>query len=222
VSLIERAQRVGIPAFEGYGLTECGSVVALNLPHASRPGSVGRPLGNTSVELVRGEIHVIGASMLGYLGAAPATHRIATGDLGTRDEGGYLCVLGRRKSGFITAFGRNVSPEWIEGELQAEFAVGYAAVFGEALPEVVALIVARGEANHDAIQAAVDSANARLPDYARVGLWRSIPATEFAAAGCLTQNGRPRRNVIVSKYRGVLEEMYSHIKEHLYAAVRKA
>lgn len=118
VSLIERAQRVGIPAFEGYGLTECGSVVALNLPRANRPGSVGRALGDIAVELVGGEIHVRGASMLGYLGGAPEANRIVTGDLGTLDDDGYLHVLGRIKSGFITAFGRNVSPEWIEGELQ--------------------------------------------------------------------------------------------------------
>jgi long-chain acyl-CoA synthetase len=221
-SLIERAQRVGIPVFEGYGLTECGSVVALNLPDTNRAGSVGRPLGNVGVELVRGEIHVLGSSMLGYLGAAPATNRIATGDLGRIDEAGFVQVLGRRKNGFITAYGRNVSPEWIESELQTEFAIAYAAVFGEALPENVALIVARGNADDAAIQTAVDAANARLPDYARVAMWRSISPDEFAAAGCLTANGRPRRDAIVRLYRADLDEMYSHIKEQLHEAVRKA
>jgi long-chain acyl-CoA synthetase len=222
LSLIERAQRIGIPAFEGYGLTECGSVVALNLPNANRPGSVGRPLGDIALELVRGEIHVIGASMLGYLGDAPAAKRISTGDLGGLDDDGYLQVLGRRKNGFITAFGRNVSPEWIEAELQAEFAIAHAAVFGESLPEIVALIVTRGDADHQAIRAAVDAANARLPDYARVARWRRIPAAEFAAAGCLTANGRPRRNAIVSRFRSDLDEMYSQIEEQLHAAVRNA
>jgi len=222
VSLIERAQRVGIPAFEGYGLTECGSVVALNLPHANRPGTVGRSLGNVEVEIVDREIHISGASMLGYLGEECAPKRIATGDLGTLDDDGYLRVLGRRKSGFITAFGRNVSPEWIEGELQTQYAIAYATVFGESLPEAVALVVARGEPSDETIQTAIDAANARLPDYARITLWRRVPLADFAAAGCLTENGRPRRDVIVRQYRGVLEDMYSHIQEQLHAAVREA
>ncbi len=222
MSLIQRAQRVGIPVFEGYGLTECGSVVALNLPEANRAGSVGRPLGSVGVELVRGEIQVLGSSMLGYLGAAPATNRIATGDLGQVDDDGFVQVLGRRKNGFITAFGRNVSPEWIESELQSEFAIAHAAVFGEALPGIVALIVARGNADSAAIQTAVDAANSRLPDYARIALWRSIAPDQFAAAGCLTANGRARRDAIVSLYRDDLDEMYSHIKEELNEAVRKA
>jgi long-chain acyl-CoA synthetase len=230
VSLVERAQRVGIPVFEGYGLTECGSVVALNLPGANCPGTVGRSLGNVGVEIVDGDIHVSGASMLGYLGEARAPKRIATGDLGTLDADGYLRVLGRRKSGFITAFGRNVSPEWIESELQTQFVIAYAAVFGEALPEIVALIVARGapggepggEPSDETIQSAIDAANAHLPDYARVALWRRVSLTEFAAAGCLTENGRPRRDVIVRQYRRVLEDMYSNIQEQLHAAVREA
>ncbi len=127
VSLIARARRIGVPAFEGYGLTECGSVVALNLPNANRPGTVGRPLDNATIDIVDGDIHVSGSTMLGYLGEpAAAPSRIATGDVGAFDADGYLQVLGRRRNNFITSFGRNVNPEWIEGELQAEFAIACA------------------------------------------------------------------------------------------------
>jgi long-subunit acyl-CoA synthetase (AMP-forming) len=223
VSLITRARRVGLPAFEGYGLTECGSVVALNLPNANRPGTVGRPLDNAEIEVVDGDIHVGGSTMLGYLGdSAPASGRIATGDVGTFDADGYLRVLGRRRNNFITSFGRNVSPEWIEGELHAEFAIACAAVFGESLPRAVALVVARGVSDHAAVQAAIDAANARLPDYARVAVWRAIPMAEFAEAGCLTENGRPRRDVIVSRYRNVLDDMYLQLEEQFDATVRQA
>jgi len=46
---IERARALGIPVFEGYGLSETASVVALNVPGCDRPGSVGRPLARTEV-----------------------------------------------------------------------------------------------------------------------------------------------------------------------------
>ena len=221
-SLIERARKVGIPAYEGYGLTECGSVVALNLPNADRPGSVGKPLAHATVDIRDGEIHVRGATMLGYLGDREAPDTIATGDLGVFDDAGHLHVSGRRKNNFITAFGRNVSPEWIEGELQSEFAIATAAVFGESLQHNVALIVPRGQCNDAAVAAAVDAANARLPDYARVALWRTTPLPDFAAAGCLTENARPRRDVIVRHYRDVISEMTATLQETFDASVRSA
>jgi len=221
-SLIERARNVGIPAYEGYGLTECGSVVALNLPNDDRAGSVGKPLAHAMVDIRDGEIHVRGATMLGYLGDPAAPDTIATGDLGAFDAAGHLHVSGRRRNNFITAFGRNVSPEWIEGELQSEFAIATAAVFGESLPQNVALIVPRGQCTDAAVAAAVDAANARLPDYARVGLWRTVPLSDFAAVGCLTENARPRRDAIVRHFRDVISGMTATLQEDFDASVRSA
>jgi long-subunit acyl-CoA synthetase (AMP-forming) len=50
-ALIARARAVGLPAYEGYGLSECASVVALNVPGADRPGSVGRALSHVDVRI---------------------------------------------------------------------------------------------------------------------------------------------------------------------------
>ena len=50
-TLLERAHALGIPAYEGYGLSECHSVVALNTPGACRAGSVGRVLPHVRVEV---------------------------------------------------------------------------------------------------------------------------------------------------------------------------
>ncbi len=221
-SLLERAGRAGIPVHEGYGLTECGSVVAVNLPGACRAGSVGRPLPHAEVAIVDGEIHVTGNAMLGYLGEPPAPARVATGDLGRLDEAGYLYVDGRRKHGFITAFGRNVSPEWIESELTSEIAVAHAVVFGEALPGNVALIVPRFESGDQAVAAAVAEANIRLPDYARISAWRSVPAADFQAGGCLTDNGRVRRDAATSRYQGILTDLYTQLENESHAAIRSS
>ena len=131
-------------------------------------------------------------------------------------------MLGRRKSGFITAYGRNVSPEWIESELTAEIAIAQALVFGDALPGNVALIVPRGSAGEDAIATAVAAANARLPDYARVSNWHVIEPETFSTAGCLTENGRPRRDVAARCFDRQLQSMYERLQETAHAALRQA
>lgn len=197
------AAAFGIPAFQGYGLSECGSVVALNRPGDVRPGSVGRPLPGVSVSIADdGEILVGNQAMNGYLGdsgEAPAI--IHTGDLGRLDEDGYLYVTGRKKNVFITSFGRNVSPEWPEAELAHEPAIAQACVFGEAQPINTAVVVPASPATSaDAISAAVRNANQRLPDYARVGEWIVAEDAFAPANGLLTPTGKPRREAIALRY----------------------
>jgi long-chain acyl-CoA synthetase len=206
---LARADRVGLPVYEGYGLTECASVVALNTPAARRIGSVGRPLPHANVTIdVDGEIHVAGAATSGYAGGAQAPRSIATGDLGHFDADGFLHVTGRRKSMFITSFGRNVAPEWVEAELCEEPAIAQAAVFGEARPWNVAVIVPAAGVRQEQVRAAIDAANRRLPDYARLGDWL-IAARPFTPGnGELTMNGRNRRAAIETRYRRELDALY--------------
>ncbi len=142
--LLQRAEALGLPVFEGYGLSECASVVALNTEGARRIGSVGKPLPHARVKFAAdGEILVAGATLLGYTGAAPlqANEFWPTGDTGHLDEQGFLHLTGRKKNIFITSFGRNVAPEWVERELTLHPAIAQAAVFGEARPWNVAVIV---------------------------------------------------------------------------------
>jgi long-subunit acyl-CoA synthetase (AMP-forming) len=193
----------GIPAFQGYGLSECASVVALNRPGDVRPGSVGRPLPGVAVSIAAdGEILVGNQSMSGYLGEEDGEPGIIhTGDLGHLDEDGYLYVTGRKKNVFITSFGRNVSPEWPEAELAHERAIAQACVFGEAQPVNTAIIVPAGPATSaDAIEAAVTRANRRLPDYARVSEWIVADSAFSPANGLLTPTGKPRREAIALRY----------------------
>ena len=189
-ALIARARAAGLPAYEGYGLSECASVVSLNLPGADRPGSAGRPLPHVQVKIADHEIHVSTGG--GWL---------ATGDLGRLDEDGFLHVEGRRKHVLITSFGRNVSPEWPEAELLAGGAIAQAAVFGEARPRLCALIVPAAAQVADAlIEAQVRAANARLPDYARIGRWMRADAAFTPQNGLATANGRVRRAAVWQTY----------------------
>ena len=207
--LLARAARLGLPVYQGYGLSECASVICLNRPGANRPGSVGRPLPHVRVRLAEdGEVLVAGPVLLGYLGEPPfAGEWWPTGDLGEFDADGYLYLRGRKKHQFVTSFGRNVNPEWVEAELTQNGVLAQAFVHGEGQPENLALLWPLDPACSDAaIEAAVQQANAGLPDYARVGRWRRLEQPFTPANGLLTANGRPRRDAILARYRELFHE----------------
>ena len=195
-----RARRLGLPAYEGYGLSECASVVALNLPDADRPRSVGRPLAHVEVRIdEKQEIQVKANGKW-----------LPTGDLGRLDADGFLYIEGRRKNVLITSFGRNISPEWPESELLAGPAIAQAAVFGEARPQLCAVIVAANAGLPDAaLERQVHAANARLPAYARVRRWLRAEAPFMAQNGLATANGRPRRDPIWQTYGARLDASWT-------------
>ena len=199
VKLLGAARALGIPAYEGYGLSEGASVQTLNLPGADRPGSAGRALPHARLRVAQdGEVEVSGSLFGGYLGEATAPPSWwPTGDLGEIDADGFLHLRGRKKHLLITAFGRNVSPEWVETALRSENAVAQAVVFGDAQPALSAVLwPVQPHASDAALQAAVDAANTSLPDYARVQRWVRGQADFDPGTGMATLNGRPQRTAI--------------------------
>ncbi|WP_131108713.1 AMP-binding protein [Pseudomonas sp. Sample_10] len=207
--LLRRAERVGIAVYEGYGLSECASVVCLNRPQARRLGSVGRPLSHVQICLADdGEVLIKGATLLGYLGDAPNTAQWwPSGDLGEFDADGFLYIKGRKKHQFVTSFGRNVNPEWVEAELTQRRHIAQAFVYGEAMPRNHALLWPHHpDCTDEQLAAAVAQANEALPDYARVHHWTRLNQPFTATNGLLTANGRPRRDAIVERYRAQLSE----------------
>jgi long-subunit acyl-CoA synthetase (AMP-forming) len=202
--LIHEARQAGIPVYEGYGLSECTSVVTLNRPGEDRAGSVGKPLPHARLRVTaEGEIQVSGTTLLGYVGQPPHTDSwVATGDLGFIDADGYLHLTGRRRNAFITAYGRNVNPEWPESELSRFPEIALAVVFGEARESNVAIIQpAAAEISDSVIATCVDAANELLPDYARIDGWLRADAAFSAENGLLTASGKPRRDAVWTRYR---------------------
>ena len=199
-SLLEQARALGIPAYQGYGLTECGSVVSLNRP-GDDADDVGRPLEHVEIRVSDGEVLVRARAFLGYTGthSSLSSDEFATGDLGEFSGNGHLRLAGRRKNLLITSFGRNISPEWVEAVLLAQPAILQAVVGGEAEASLSAVLVPLPGVSDDQLAAAVTAANLRLPDYARIGHWQhSAPFS--AANGLATGNGRPRRDAILARF----------------------
>ncbi len=198
--LYHAATQAGLPVFEGYGLSECASVVSMNTSSANRAGSVGKVLPHAEVRIAEdGEILVRGTQMQGYLHqteVADLDGFYPTGDLGRFDEDGFLYLAGRKKTCFITAYGRNVAPEWVEQELCAHPAIAQAVVYGEALPYNFALVQARqADVPSHVLAAAVAQVNQWLPDYAQVRHW--LPSDGFFPDGLpLTTGGMPQRQAI--------------------------
>jgi long-chain acyl-CoA synthetase len=209
-ALLSRADSLGLPVYEGYGLTESASVVAISSPKQRRLGSVGRPLAHSSVRIAaNGEVHVSGASHLGYVGGEPQrSDEIATGDVGRLDEDGFLHISGRLKNVYITSFGRNVSPEWIEAELAKQPSIAQVAVFGEARPWSTAVVVPVPGARRSDIQAEITAVNTTLPDYARVGDWITAREPFSPDNQQLTSNGRNRREAIWQAYQAAINARY--------------
>jgi acyl-CoA synthetase (AMP-forming)/AMP-acid ligase II/pyrroloquinoline quinone (PQQ) biosynthesis protein C len=191
-ALLERARALGLPVRQGYGLTECGSVVALESGDELERGSVGKSLGLNMISLAPdGEIQIEGQLCLGALSPLP------TGDIGRIDAHGNLWIEGRKSNLIITAHGRNISPEWVESALLAQSGIAQAMVYGEAQSSLSALIVP-SSLDADLAQA-VAAANVSLPEYAQVAQWRGVlPFTP--ANGQLTGNGRPKRDAITAAY----------------------
>ncbi|MCC6918578.1 MAG: AMP-binding protein [Alphaproteobacteria bacterium] len=200
-ALLRQADALGLPVYQGYGLSEAGSVVTLNTPRDNRPGSVGKILDHVGLAVSDdGELCLTDPAFLGYAGGSPAPSHYTTGDLGWVDPSGFVHLTGRKSNVLITAFGRNVSPEWIESELTAQPQIAQAFAFGEGVPALGALIVPAGDSVSDAdLDAAIERVNRALPEYARIKHWAKV-LPFLPGNGQLTPNGRLRRPAIAAAH----------------------
>ena len=139
---------VGVPVFEGYGLTETTAAASVNVESGFKVGTVGRPVSGTSVRIDDdGEVLVKGnVVFVGYWNNAQATKEalqdgwFRTGDLGELDEDGFLRITGRKKEIIVTAGGKNVSPAMLEDRLRMHPLISQCMVVGDQQPFIGALI----------------------------------------------------------------------------------
>ncbi|MEH6588333.1 MAG: AMP-binding protein [Halioglobus sp.] len=217
-SVVARVRAAGLPVYEGYGLSECASVVSLNTVAADRPGTSGCVLPHIEVKQSAGELVVSGNTFLGYLGQPRSwgATDVATGDLGSVDPDGFIRVSGRKKNVLVSSFGRNISPEWVESELLATDEIMEAVVLGDDRPFCSALLLlASPDMPETELRVLIDQVNRGLPDYARITNWHLLSQSLALEEGLITDNGRLKRERIREKFAQQIELLYPHITESI-------
>lgn len=191
--MVVSARQLGLPIYEGYGLSECCSVVSVNRPGRDAPGTAGYVLPHCQVSLCDGELLVQGSSFLGYVGdpASWFPETVVTGDLAELQDDGALIINGRKKNLIVTSFGRNIAPEWPESVLFAKGMFAQVLVLGEARQQLVAVVAPLPGIVDADIQACLSGVNRMLPDYAQLQQYIVPTASEWLEF--TTSNGRPRR-----------------------------
>jgi len=168
---IDGMEDIGIQVLNGYGITECSPVVAVNRNRWSKPGSIGLPLPCCEVQIQDGEICVKGdLVMAGYYqdeattGSAIQDGWFHTGDLGYVDEDGFLFITGRKKNLIILNNGKNVSAEELEAQILQIAGVEEVIVYGED-GHITAEIFSE---TPDGIREKIMALNQKLPPYKRI------------------------------------------------------
>lgn len=161
----------GIQILNGYGITECSPVIAVNRNCYFRENSVGLPVKCCEVKIIDGEICAKGSNiMLGYYRDEDMTRDVLadgwfkTGDLGYIDKDGFIYITGRKKNLIILSNGENISPEELENKIQGMAYVKEVLVYAES-GKIVAEIFGEDE---ECIRESIKKMNQELPLYKQI------------------------------------------------------
>ena len=241
-ALAEFFWTVGIPIYQGYGLTETSPIVSSNYPE-NRTGSSGKPIPNVLVRVAEdGEILVKGPCVMqGYYKNPEATREVlsedgwfSTGDIGYVDKDNYLFITDRKKDLIKTAAGKFVAPQPIENALKTSPYILNAMVVGDKRKFIVALIVPNAAtvaakaadqgikfannaelAAHPWVHALIDSEVKRLTIH--LARYETIKRFALLPEDFTFDNGS--LTFTLKLKRRVVEKQYADIIESLYADV---
>lgn len=215
--LAEWFDGAGVPALEGYGITETAGPSCVNRPDSRRLGSVGRPLPGTQVRIAPdGELLVRSpAVMAGYHDdverTAAAIDRdgwFHTGDRGAVDDDGFVTLRGRKKEVFKTSTGKYVAPAAVARRFRALLPDADLVVAGELRPYCVGLVVPMSDRPIPPAEAAaaVDRLNADLGRWERIRrfivLSAPLPPTDVDA------HGHPLPERVLVRCADVVQRLY--------------
>src|SRR6266513_1277841 len=233
---------IGIPIYQGYGLTETSPIVSSNYPE-NRMGSSGRPIPNVQVRAAEeGEILVKGPCVMqGYYKNPEATREVLgedgwfrTGDIGYVDKDNYLFITDRKKDLIKTAAGKFVAPQPIENALKTSPYILNAMVVGDKRKFIVALVVPNPAtvgakaadqgikfasntelAAHPWVRALIDSEVKRLTVH--LAQYETIKRFALLPEDFTFDNGS--LTFTLKLKRRVVEQQYATVIESLYAGV---
>ncbi|MGB9730562.1 MULTISPECIES: AMP-dependent synthetase/ligase [Calditerrivibrio] len=231
---------IGIPVYEGYGLTETSPGICINCPSHIRIGSVGTPFEETEFKIAEdGEIFVRGPMVMkGYYKNEEATKEafegdwFKTGDIGEIRDG-YIYIVDRKKELIVTSGGKNISPQHIENELKLDKYISQAYVHGDRKPYLVALLVPNMERllefakekgidyldisdlvkNPEVIKLyneRIAAINSKLAKYETIKKFSIITVEFTIEGGEITPTLKLRRKNIYNKYKDIIECLYEN------------
>jgi long-chain acyl-CoA synthetase len=232
----------GMPILEGYGLTETSPVIAVNTFERLKLGTVGCPIPGVEVRFAEdGEILTRGPHvMVGYWGKPLATSEALdqdgwfhTGDIGLLDENGFLKITDRKKDLIVTAGGKNIAPQPIEGLAKTSKYVANAVMLGDrrrfpimiVVPNFAVLVDWAREQGFETgnLEALVQRADVQtkmdrevrttLRDLARYEVPKKLLLLhrDFSVeAGELTPTLKVKRRVVEQRYRVAIEALYAN------------
>ena len=231
---------IGLPVFNGYGLTETSPVICVANRRSLRFASVGKALPKTEVKLAEdGELLVRGPQLMrGYYKNEEANREVMedgwfkTGDIARIDEEGFIYIIDRKKELIVTAGGKNIAPQPLEGELRLNKYIEQAIVIGDRKPYLVAILTPNLERLFDlsreldihfidmhelvnnpriveVYQGVIDKLNANLPSYSTIKNFAVLAGDFTIADGELTSTLKLKRRVITRRYKDMIEELYA-------------
>ncbi|MCX7931162.1 MAG: long-chain fatty acid--CoA ligase [Rhodovarius sp.] len=213
---------LGMPVIQGYGQSEAGPVISVNLPWFNDRRTVGRPLPGVEVKiaedgeiLVRGPLVMDGywnnpeatAAALKPLPGDPGGPWLHTGDVGALDAEGRIIITDRKKDFIKLLGGDMIAPTKIETMLMAEPEIMQAIVAGEGQPGIVALLVP-AEGMADRVEQAVARVNAKLSTIERIRRWKLLDEPFSIDNGLLTASMKTKRREVLARYADTLAALH--------------
>src|SRR6266853_585979 len=209
---------LGIRVLQVYGLTETTAICTMDDPHRVEPGRVGPAVPGTEMKLGENdEILVRGPNVFpGYwnrpLETANARREgwFHTGDQGEVNAGGNWRIVGRLKNLIVLGSGHKLSPEPIEEQILRNLPGAQQVVLIGNGRGYLSTIVT-GSVTREQVQTALDAVNPDLPHYKQVRAFSLRPEGFSIENGCLTANGKVKRDVIAARMNSEIEEMYQTV-----------
>lgn len=225
---------IGIPVYEGYGMTEITSNATYTCASDIKLGTVGKPTTGTEIKLASdGEILIRGPGLMkGYWKKPEATREAIdpegwyhSGDIGSMNNG-YLSIVDRKKEIFVLSTGKNVAPQSVENTIKLSPFVENVCVFGDKRNYMTALIVPEWTVtmkqlgskekpawHHPEVQRLFQNEVKRLmealPDYEKVKRFALIDEPFSVEAGLMTPTLKLKRKQIEERYRDQIEALYA-------------
>ncbi|MFA4967978.1 MAG: long-chain fatty acid--CoA ligase, partial [Candidatus Margulisiibacteriota bacterium] len=228
---------VGVPLYQGYGLTEASPILSANFPDNNMIGSVGKPFPEVTIKIdPYGEVLAKGPNiMTGYHNLPEETANMIdpegwlhTGDLGFIDRYGYLYLTGRKKELFKSSGGKYITPVPIEQDLTSSPVIERAMIIGEGKSFVSVLLFPDhayikkwnkdpGQSDREFLESPqirkkvddlIESINKKLNDWEQIKEYRFVQKPISVESGELTPTMKIKRHVIMERYKNLIKEIY--------------